>query len=85
MRIDTDIVLWNGNDRRKYRVVISVEAWNAEMQIDGSKKDRKVENYNTLQNLLKEYICNYNKKAAEVYLNELAKGEGNPTQIGETK
>ena len=81
MRIDTDIVLWNGNDRKKYRVVITVEAW-ADEPIIGGKENRKVENHSTLQTLLKEFICQSNKKAQEEYLSKLQ--SDNPTQLSAT-
>jgi len=72
MRIDTDIIL----NRQKYKVIISVEAYKSETMLDGSKEVRKVINHSTLQKLLNEFICDYNKKSLEVYLAKLQSGVG---------
>ena len=82
MRIDTDIILWNGNEKQKYRVLITVDASRPYMQVDGTYENRKVENQSILQKLLDEFISDCNKKSQEKYLSELQIEQINPTQVG---
>ena len=71
MKIDTDIILLKDGKTKKYRVIISVEAFTSVIRDNGSKEDRKIENQSTLQSLLDEFISGYNKKMTEKYAFEL--------------